>query len=213
MFRNRQKEIEAGIGRYCTEVTTTMEILYASMEQYICQPDREALRVNLKTIHKAESRADDLRAEIEVLMYSKAIFPESRKDIMELLELLDKIPNHAESCIRMVLTQHITIPPEFSLEVLKLVGISKHAVTHIVEATLTLFRDYTMATVSVGKVDELESEGDHCEAALIETLFSGTRDGFEKILLRDLFLHIGKISDRAENVGDRIRVLVAKRRI
>jgi predicted phosphate transport protein (TIGR00153 family) len=132
---------------------------------------------------------------------------------MEVLELLDKIPNHAESCVRMVLTQHIIIPPEFGPDVMKLVGISQHAVTHILEATRTLFNDYTSATVSVGKVDELESDGDRCEATLIENLFSGTRDGFEKILLRDLFQHIGKIADRSENVGDRIRILVAKRRI
>ncbi|MBN1555796.1 MAG: DUF47 family protein [Phycisphaerae bacterium] len=213
MLRNRQKEIEAGIERYCEEVTTTIELLHSSLEQYICQPDREALRENLKTIHKAESRADDLRAEIEVLMYSKAIYPESRKDIMELLEMLDKIPNCAEGCIRMILTQHVVIPEEYGPEVMKLVGISGHAVRHVLEATRILFRNYTTATVAVGKVDELESDGDRVEAALIETLFSSRRDGFEKILLRDLFLHIGKIADRSENVGDRIRIIVAKRRI
>ncbi len=213
MFRNRQKEIEAGIGRYCTEITTAIELLYSAMEQYICQPNREALRTNLKTLHKAESRADDLRAEIEVLMYAKAIFPESRKDIMELLELLDKIPNSADSSARIVLTQYITIPPEFGPEVMNLLDITRKAVTHILEATQTLFHDFTSATVSVGKVDELESEGDRCEAALIESLFASRRDGYEKILLRDLFLHIGKIADRAENVGDLIRILVAKRRI
>jgi predicted phosphate transport protein (TIGR00153 family) len=213
VFRNRQKEIEGGIERYCGEVTTTMQLLGAAVETYICQPDREALRENLKTIHKAESRADDLRADIEVLMYSKAIFPESRKDIMELLEMLDKIPNAAEGCIRMILTQHIVIPEEYGPEVVKLVGISAHAVRHVLEATQILFSDYTAATVAVGKVDELESDGDRCEAAMIEELFSGDRDGFEKILLRDLILHIGKIADRSENVGDRIRIIVAKRRI
>lgn len=213
MFRNRQKEIEEGIGRYCEEVTRTMDLLHLALEQYLCQPDREALRENHKTIHKAESRADDLRAEIEVLMYAKAIFPESRKDIMELLEMLDKIPNHAESCLRMILTQHIVVPEEYGPEIMKLAGISQHAVRHVLQATRILFRDYTTATVAVGKVDELESDGDRCEAALIEKLFSSSRDGFEKILLRDLVLHIGKIADRSENVGDRIRILVAKRRI
>ncbi|MBN1943790.1 MAG: DUF47 family protein [Phycisphaerae bacterium] len=213
MFHSRQKQIEEGIGRYCEEVATAVELLYSSLEQYIRQPDRETLRGNLQTIHKAESRADDLRGEIEVLMYSKAIFPESREDIMELLELLDKIPNHAEGCIRMILTQRIVIPPEHGPDVMKLVGISQHAVRHILQAAQLLFSNYTAATVAVGKVDELESDGDHCEAALIEALFSGSRDGFEKLLLRDLILHIGKIADRAENVGDRIRVIVAKRRI
>ena len=37
-------------------------------------------------------------------------------------------------------------------------------------------------------------------------------DGFDKILLRDTVKSIAQISDRAENVGDRIRIIAAKRR-
>lgn len=213
MFRNRQKQIEEGLERYCREVATTMDMLYATLAEYLCQPDREKLRASLSVTHKAESRADDLRNELEVLMYSKAIFPESRRDILQLLELLDKIPNHAESCLRMALTQRIVVPEEYSGDVMKLAGIARHAVEHTLEATRLLFRDYASADVLVGKVDELESDADRCETALIEAVFSSSRDGFEKILLRDLIQHIGKIADRAENVGDHIRVLAAKRKI
>ena len=39
--------------------------------------------------HKFESRADDLRDEINELMYSRALIPESREDIMALIERVD----------------------------------------------------------------------------------------------------------------------------
>ena len=38
-------------------------------------------------------------------------------------------------------------------------------------------------------------------------------EGIDKILLRDLIGRLAGISDRAENVGDRIRIMVAKRSI
>jgi uncharacterized protein Yka (UPF0111/DUF47 family) len=42
--------------------------------------------------HKFESRADNIRDEINELMYSRALIPESREDVMALLEKVDEIP-------------------------------------------------------------------------------------------------------------------------
>jgi predicted phosphate transport protein (TIGR00153 family) len=83
----------------------------------------------------------------------------------------------------------------------------------MIDGVSRLFTDFTNATVAVGKIDELESEADLAENMLIEHIFSSDMDGFNKILLRDLVQHIAAISDRAENVGDRIRLIVAKRSI
>ena len=80
-------------------------------------------------------------------------------------------------------------------------------------AAVILVSDYTTATVAIGNIDELESEADKIEADLIEKIFSSDMDGFEKIMLRDFIKRIAQISDRAENVGDRIRIIVAKRSI
>ncbi len=38
-------------------------------------------------------------------------------------------------------------------------------------------------------------------------------DGFAKIMLRDLVKQVAAVSDRAENVGDRISIIVAKRNV
>ena len=46
-----------------------------------------------------------MRREIEVMMYSKALFPESRGDILTLLETIDRVPNQAEAVVRMLLNQ------------------------------------------------------------------------------------------------------------
>ena len=43
-----------------------------------------------KRAHKAESRADDVRREIEIKMYAKSLLPESRGDLLEAMELINK---------------------------------------------------------------------------------------------------------------------------
>ena len=42
-------------------------------------------------------------------MYSKALFPESRGDILGLLEAMDKVPNQAEKALLVMLTQYIVL--------------------------------------------------------------------------------------------------------
>ncbi len=213
MFKNRQKQVQARIGGYCEEVAHCMGAFREALMEYCQHPDRERLNGRYSEVHQFESRADDICREIEVMLYSKGLFPESRGDILGLLETMDRVPNQAESSVRMILNQHITIPEEYTDETLQLVEIACRSANAMIESARSLFTDYTNATVAIGKIDELESDGDTIEGKLIEKIFTSNMDGFEKILLRDLVKHISQISDRAENVGDRIRIIVAKRSI
>jgi hypothetical protein len=147
------------------------------------------------------------------MMYSKSLFPESRGDIMGLLETMDRVPNQAEDAIRMIWNQYVVIPKEHIAEILILVDVCCRSAYAMVEAAEKLFTDFTNAAVVVGKIDELESEGDKIEASLIEKVFSEKVDSISTIIFRDFVECVGNISDRAENVGDRIRIIVAKRTI
>jgi predicted phosphate transport protein (TIGR00153 family) len=83
----------------------------------------------------------------------------------------------------------------------------------MLDASEKLFTDFTTATITIGKIDELESETDHLEESIIRQIFASKLDGFEKIMLRDTVKQIAAVTDRAENAGDRIRIIVAKRRV
>ena len=138
-------------------------------------------------------------------------FPESRGDILGLLEAVDRVPNHTESSVRMVLQQHITIPAELSADVLALVDACARCAEALIEGVNLLFKNFLAATVSVGQVDELESQADRLEGQLIDRIFSSDLDPLSKILLRDLVQRLGGVADRAESAADRIRIIVAKR--
>lgn len=211
LFVSKQKKVESSLADYRQQVSTCLEIFEKAFLQYMENNDRSQLENNFLTIHKAESNADDIRREIEVMMYSKALFPESRGDILGLLETMDRVPNQAEDTVQVLLNQHITIPEIYHPQVIQLIDICRRCADAMLESSSKLFSDFTSATITIGKVDELESEADHLEESIIEQIFASDIEGYKKILLRDLIKQIATISDRAENVGDRIRIIVAKR--
>jgi len=213
LFSNKQKEIQSQISEYCASVIKCMDTFQDAIKLYCDNSDRKAAKNSFAEVHKAESKADDIRREIEVLMYSKSLFPESRGDIMGLLETMDRVPNQAESSIRMIWNQYVIIPEQHIDEVLNLVDVCCRATYAMVDSAEKLFSDFTNAAVAVGKIDELESEGDRIEASLIEKIFSEKPDSVSTIVFRDFIKCVVQISDRAENVGDRIRIIVAKRAI
>ena len=56
-------------------------------------------------------------------------------------------------------------------------------------------------------------EHDRFEAQLIRAIFRSDLADLDKILLRDLVYKVGAISDYAQTVGDRIRIIVVKRMV
>ena len=213
LFQTKQKQVESQLSVYCKEVLACLDLFHKTLQHYRDNPDRDALRTNVHQVHAAESRADDIRRDIEVLMYSKALFPESRGDILGLLETMDRVPNQAESSVRLILNQHVEVPKAYWSKIMHLADVCRRTVDAMIGSVEKLFTDFTNAAVAVGKIDELESEGDGIEAELIDQAFSDDLDSLHKILLRDLAQHIAQISDRAEDVGDRIRIIVAKRSV
>ena len=213
LFVNKQKKIESQITQYNQQVAACMDVFKKALQQYCENPDRGVIKSKFDEVHKAESLADDIRQDIGVMMYSKSLFPESRGEVLGLLETMDKVPNQAEAVVHMIWNQHISIPEVLHSEILGLVDVCCRCVDAMLEAAGKLFTNFTNATVAVGKIDELESEADRIEARIIERIFTSEIDTLDKILIRDLVKSISSISDKAENTGDRIRITVAKRSV
>jgi predicted phosphate transport protein (TIGR00153 family) len=146
-------------------------------------------------------------------MYSKSLFPESRGDLLGLLETIDRIPNQAQSVLRRALNQRILIPSWMCPGMLELTKVARQCADTAIMAAAKLFQDFAASPAYIRKIDELESEADHILAELIEKLYLSNTSDFEKILLGGFLENIEEISDRAEGAANRIRIIVAKRRI
>lgn len=210
-FSSKQKKIENLLDEYRKQIAIAMDGMLEALKVYADTGNRELLRENFKPVRKSEGRADDIRREIEVFLYSKALFPESRGDILRLLEAMDKVPNQAESVVATLLSHHIVIDAQFKDKFIELANTGCQCVAVLLEAVEKLFSDYTTATVLVGKVDQIESKADRLELELMDAIFASSIDKYDKLLLRNLNLILSSVCDRAENAADRIRIYVAKR--
>lgn len=212
-FGGKQKILESLIDRYLTRVQDCLDRLEACLEASLAGEPFELIAEKARATHQAESQADDTRREICILLYGKALFPESRGDILAVIESTDKLANAAESVARQILHERLQIPAELGEDFRELLRRTRACAGELLRGVRMLFEDYHSAVHLADRVDGLESRADEMEFSLIERVFRSGLGTGEKILLRDLIRRIGDIADRAEDTGDRVRIAAIKRRV
>jgi uncharacterized protein len=213
IFFKREREVRALLQRYFDTVDSALSAFDEAMRCYLEDGDCDAFKAHDKKVHAAESKADDLRLEIEKMLYSRALLPESRGDILGLLENFDKMPNLAETITFMCETQRIRIPDRFKPDFTRLIEINLQAYKLVREIVDKLFSNPSAVEAAVAPVDHKESESDKIERSLIREVFRSDIDKAEMIMLRELIRRTSDLSDSAENVARRMEIIALKKRI
>jgi hypothetical protein len=163
--------------------------------------------------HKFESRADDLRDEINELMYSRALIPESREDIMALLERVDEIPRSFEQILNMIQTQQIFFPEFLVLDIQELIRVSMESCDLMAKQIDVMIKKKEGIRTFMSTIDQNESHCDHIERRIIVKLFESDLEPFLKLQLKELVIVLGEISDQVDRVSKRVSIMAMKRRV
>lgn len=166
-----------------------------------------------QSTHKYESKADDLREEINLLMYSKALIPESREDIMRLLEAIDEIPRYIELILHMIQTQKLVSPDFIILDIKELIRLSLESCDLMVKQIDALLKKREGVRALLSAIDQNESHCDHIERRIIIKIFDSDLDPFQKLQLKEMIVYMGEISDQADRVSKRVNIMTMKRRV
>lgn len=213
LFWKREKEVRKLIQEYFEVADRALSEFEGAMRCYLSAGSCEEFREADIRVHEAESLADDLRNRIEKEMYSRSLLPESRGDILGLLENFDRMPNLAETVTFMIDTQQIPVGEEYQEDFTKLLECNMEAYRLVRETVDRLFTDPDSVGEAVKPVDEKESESDQLERDLIIRIFRSDMDRSDMILMRELVSRLGDISDSAERVARRLEIVSLKRRI
>ena len=212
-FFKRQLKIESLIHSYLSNLKMSQqsfdEALNTCLEDGVC----DHFDFLTEQTHKFESKADDIREEINTLMYGKALIPESRGDIMGLLEALDQIPRLFEVILYMINTQRLVIPDFVSLDVKELTEVSLESCDLMIKQIEALFKKTAGIEALVSTIDHNESHCDHIERRSITRIFDSDLDPFEKLQLKEMIVHMGDISDQVDRVSKQVNILSMKRRV
>jgi predicted phosphate transport protein (TIGR00153 family) len=163
--------------------------------------------------HKFESRADDIREEINQLMYGKALIPESREDIMDLLEAIDEIPRYFEFVLSMIQLQRLKIPDFLAVDVKDILRISFESCELMIKQVDVMIQRKEGIRAFLAVIDENESHCDHIEHRMIAKIFDSDLDPFLKLQLKEMVSALGEISDQVDRVSKRINIITMKRRV
>jgi predicted phosphate transport protein (TIGR00153 family) len=173
--------------------------------------DRESF---VEKIRKNESDADDKRRKMETEMYLGAFLPNFRGDLLGIAESIDVVANKAESTADLIELQNISIPKEFIPKLIELAEKSLETYLSVKKAASSIFNDMDVANDLINRTEDLEHETDILEKNLVRTLFR--KDEIElahKIQLEKLIKKLADIADQAENVSDRLQIVIFKRRV
>jgi hypothetical protein len=213
VFFKKQRQIESLIYSYLDNLRMAEKRFSEALGLCLAHSTEGNFTFLTEQTHKFESKADDIREEISALMYGKALLPESRGDIMRLLEELDVIPRILETVLYMIKTQKLSIPDFIVPEIEKLVSVSLASFDLMLKQVENLLKKRQDIRVLVATIDYNESECDHIQRRMITKIFDSDLEPFLKIQLKELVSCIGEISDQADRVSKRVNIISMKRRI
>jgi predicted phosphate transport protein (TIGR00153 family) len=213
IFLRKQRSIEQDVFSYLSTWKKCLEYFKGGMEVYLAEGIGEKFDYYVQEVTKAEERADELRRTVEWQMYAKALIPESRGDILGFLETMDKIPNKAESLLNQIRLQKLQFPQELNHNLERIVTLSCEAIQLVYEAATKLISKNGDIHKLADEIDAKETECDHAEQDTIAKIFSMDMEKADKILLKEFIVELGNLTDRAEDVSDRLTIFSVKRRV
>ncbi len=212
LFR-KQHQVQALVERYLEQLRLIQQSFSQAINSCLDDDCRDDFMALADETHRFESKADDVREEIKTLMYSKVLLPESRGDIMGLLESIDHIPRFFEITLNIIRTQKLAIPDLIVSDVQEMVGVSMEACDLMITQVEDLFQRGRRITELLEVIDEKESQCDVIERRIITTLFDSDIDPFLKLQLKELVLFLGEVTDQIDRVSKRINIISLKRRV
>jgi len=203
--------IEKEIDHFLDLASESGLIFIQGMNAYL-ENNIESFSDHLTHSIQTEKQADSLRRSIEDLLYRKTLIPESRGDVLKLIEMMDALLGQFKGVLFRIEIERPDINLMFHDDLKTL----NNCVLQSVEAmTLSLrayFKDISQVADHMHKVIFWETESDKASTHLQKAIFGSELLGLDlKMQLRDLVKHIDEIADEAEDMADSLAIFVIKR--
>ena len=209
---SKTKELEAQIDAFLNAVSEG-NLVFKDGVRYYLEQKPEQFDEQLEAVVTLEARADELRREVEVQLYSHSLIPEHRGDVLALLENMDDVIDKAKETLMQFSVENPAIPDELNYDYLDLVAKAVDAAEAVVLAAKAFFRDVAQTHDHLHKVYLFEKDADKISDRLKRHVFDLNFDLSRKIQLRYFANSIDQVADRAEEVADRLRIYAIKRSI
>jgi predicted phosphate transport protein (TIGR00153 family) len=183
--------------------------------------DMEACVLHQQNIVAMENEADILKKELRLRLPSSLFMPIDRRDVLEVLTMQDMVAGSARDVAGLITGRQIHIPKSMRKGYRKLV---KQSVKACVQAYVAICELDELIETGFGKVerkrvgrlliklDTIEQQTDEQQVALRSELFK-LENELHPVNIMFLYKVIdttGNIADRAQRVGSRLQLMLAR---
>ena len=208
MFR-KNRELQDKLVSYLTEAQDTLLIFRAGISDFVVA-GLDGLDPFVAKVHAGESVCDTIRQQIEVDLFEKSLLPETREDLMVVMEELDKVVNQLESVVQNLQIERMELPEWLLKPYGELAALSSDCAEKVFQmAQEVILREGDPRRLAQ-QIGALESQSDVIEQRLVSELFKSDLTLAEKMFYRSALTRLAHIADRAEDVAVRLQVFLVK---
>ncbi|MAX56225.1 MAG: TIGR00153 family protein [Alcanivoracaceae bacterium] len=187
----------------------------------VTQSDWDQARILRKRIAELENEADELKKEFRLNLPKSLFLPVPRTDLLELISVQDKVANKAKDISGLMLGREMSIPATLADAMLSYVqgaidtsAQAQKAINELDELVETGFsgREIKLVEDLIEELDRLERANDEQQITIRATLFKLESElpPVDVIFLYKIIEWVGDLADRAQKVGGRLQMLVAR---
>lgn len=212
LFR-RTRELENEIDDFLNKISEGGMAFRLGVQTYMNDGPTPEFEEKLYHVNALENTADTLRRSIEIKLYSQTLIPESRGDVLGLLETIDSVFNMMEGALWAFSIETPEVPTEFRRDFIELTDRVVLSVDELVKGARAFFRNIQAVPDHNHKVMFYEKEADKLSSKMKRAIFGSSLPLANKMHLRSFVEHIDNIADQAEDVADRLAIYTIKRTI
>ena len=209
----RTRQLEKQIDSFFDKISESSVVYRLAVRVYLKEGANEEFEERLKRVSNLETEADHLRRDIENQLYSNTLIPDSRGDVLGLIETADQLLTKFEGSLWAFSIEKPEIPEEFRHGYKKLTSMVIKAADELSLGARAFFRSPYDVQTHNHKVQLYEKEADMLSTSLKRDIFESDLDLARKLHLREFVEQIDGIADLAEDIADRLAIYSIKRTV
>ncbi len=214
LFLSKTKEVEGEIEKFLENIQRAGLLFEQALKDYFNER-MERFEDKCKEIDQLEHDSDEVRRDIKRKLYSYSLLPDSRGDVLGLIENLDNVIDLTKKVVSHFSIETPIIYPFLKDDFIELAETSVKAVCELIGASRAFFSEFSKVNDYLVKVFFWEHEADKIEEQIKRKAFQSDQiEKFSrKVHIRYFAERISGLSDEAESVGERLSVYAIKRSI
>jgi uncharacterized protein len=212
LLLRKTKQLEQQIDNYLELVVKGAQVFREGLQCYL-DLNLDQFTEQVEQLDLLEGQGDTLRRTIETTLYLETLIPESRGDVLGLMESTDKVLNRLANTISQFGVEHPVILEPWKIYFKDLVDVVAHSVESMVVAIRSYFTENEKVRDNINRVMFFEKESDKLSDKIKRMVYDSDIDLAHKNHVRYFVYHIELIADDAEDVTDRLTIATIKRRL